>query len=74
MTLHWKKVVFKISSKYNTKNGDITIFNSIHNHSSGHIQIYTKNGWITDFKQQDIYSDPDYRFRKSSYTLYRLNK
>lgn len=52
--------------------GDIVIFPSNAKHPSGHMQMYTKNGWYSDFKQIDIYPGPHYRSIKSPYKVYRL--
>lgn len=52
--------------------GDIVIFPANARHPSGHMQMYTKNGWYSDFKQTDIYPGPHYRSIKSPFKVYRL--
>lgn len=52
--------------------GDIVIFPANAKHPSGHMQMYTKNGWHSDFKQRDIYPGPHYRSIKAPFKVYRL--
>lgn len=52
--------------------GDIVIFLANQKHKCGHMQMYTKDGWYSDFKQRDIYPGEFYRNAKSPYKVYRL--
>lgn len=38
----------------NNQPGDIMVFGKTPRHKSGHIQIYSPNGWVSDFKQKGV--------------------
>ena len=38
----------------NNQPGDIMVFGKTPRHRSGHIQIYSPNGWVSDFKQKGV--------------------
>lgn len=62
----------KLPAKTIIKIGDVLIFPGGVKNPHGHIQIYTKNGWISDYKQKSYY--PNALYKKSTPTLYRLTK
>ena len=62
----------KLPNNTPVKAGDIAIFPSIVGHPHGHIQMYTKNGWVSDYKQLSYY--PNRRYMKATPALYRLSK
>ncbi len=51
--------------------GDIRIIQPVAGHPSGHMQVYTNNGWFSDFKQRDQWPGPAYRQQKPSFSTYR---
>ncbi len=51
--------------------GDVRIIERTHGHPSGHMQMYTDNGWMSDFRQQDEWPGLAYRRNTPSYTTYR---
>jgi hypothetical protein len=52
--------------------GDVAIYQAVPGHPHGHMQMYTKNGWVSDFKQRDQFPGSAYRSRNAQYTLYRM--
>jgi hypothetical protein len=53
--------------------GDVIIFGANKHSKHGHIQMLTKNGWVSDFKQKDVYGGQIRRENKHLFELYRLN-
>ncbi len=56
------------SANYQPQIGDVVVFNRTPTNPHGHIQIYTGNQWVSDFKQPRmmIYGD-----KHRGYTIYR---
>jgi hypothetical protein len=51
--------------------GDVRIIQPTRGHPSGHMQMYTENGWMSDFRQRDEWPGSAYRRNTPSYTTYR---
>jgi hypothetical protein len=60
----------KLNHNMTVKIGDIVIFSGTLKNPHGHIQMYTKNGWISDYKQNSYY--PNELYKKTIPSLYRL--
>ena len=59
---------------YQPKIGDVAVIQptSDPKHPEGHTAIYTREGWVSDYKQgKDLYPNSRYRSEKPSYTIYR---
>jgi hypothetical protein len=54
------------ASNYSRMIGDIVVFDRSDSHTFGHIEMYTDNGWISDFIQKTMYP-----WAGGSYTIYR---
>ncbi len=54
--------------------GDVRIIQAIPGHPHGHMQMYTNDGWRSDFKQRDQWPGAAYRDRqdKPEFDTYRL--
>ena len=39
------------ANSYQAQIGDIMVVNRGHGHAHGHISVYTKNGWVSDYRQ-----------------------
>ena len=50
-----------IEGKFTPKIGDVVVIDRVGSHTSGHIAIYTSEGWVSDFKQKNanVYSTID---------------
>lgn len=48
-----------IEGKFTPQIGDVVVIDRVGSHTSGHIQIYTSGGWVSDFRQSsaNIYSN-----------------
>lgn len=57
----------------NNQPGDIMVFGKTPRHRSGHIQIYSPNGWVSDFRQKGIspYKDLSGYSLNNNVVLYR---
>jgi len=67
-----KKGFSVVNSKgYKAKAGDIVVFQGFPGHSSGHIQIFNGNQWISDFRQNYFTPGPSYRQPPDPYQIYR---
>ncbi|CAF1202663.1 unnamed protein product [Rotaria sordida] len=51
--------------------GDVRIIQPTVGHPAGHMQMYTENGWVSDFRQRDEWPGSAYRQNQPSYTTYR---
>ena len=61
----------EIGSNESLEYGDVRVIQSCEGHPHGHIQIWTDIGWVSDFKQTDMWPGPRYREHKPSYITYR---
>ncbi|KAL9643921.1 hypothetical protein ABK040_013330 [Willaertia magna] len=63
---------FRVVNGQQPQIGDVAIFQSVPGHPHGHMQVYTANGWYSDFKQRDQFPGSAYRNVNAPMTLYRL--
>ncbi len=54
--------------------GDVRIIQPIDGRSAGHMQMYTHNGWMSDFRQRDEWPGPAYRKNQPPYKTYRFQQ
>jgi len=66
------------NKNYEPQKGDIAVISAFigetKTHPYGHIQMYTGNQWISDFKQREFWPGSDYRKATPNYQLLRSNK
>lgn len=55
---------------YFPQKGDIIVLEAVDGHPSGHIAMFSRDRWISDFVQQDMWGGSAYR-NKAEYTLFR---
>jgi len=52
--------------------GDVRIYDAIPGHPHGHVQVFTDNGWKSDFNQRDEFPGQSYRDQpEHQFTQYR---
>ncbi|MDU7483337.1 MAG: hypothetical protein E7K90_18385 [Hafnia alvei] len=55
--------------------GDIVVIQPyVGRNSSGHMAMFNGRGWVSDFKQHDLYPGSGYRKNHPPYKLYRYNR
>jgi hypothetical protein len=59
---------------YKPQKGDVAVFAAFKGHKYGHIEIYSGNQWVSDFKQNYFTPGAAFRDPPDPYKLYRFKQ
>lgn len=52
--------------------GDVAVIQGIKGHPHGHMAMFDRKQWVSDFKQRTLYPGNAYRAAKPKYLIYRF--